>query len=162
MRASWLCLAAAALASGCANDWRTDMWYQASVRPQSAPRLEPEGSIALGAEPRYRGRDATVDVQNPIPATSASVARGQALFVSRCLPCHGADGHGIGPVSRLFPQPADLTSRTVRSRTDGFIWGQVTFGGDAMPPAGEGLDAPARWDLVNFVRAMQEGRAPPP
>jgi mono/diheme cytochrome c family protein len=162
VRASWLCLAAAALACGCSNDWRTDMWYQPSVRPQAAPRPEPEGSIPLGAEPRHRGRADTVDVANPVPPTPESLARGQAAFVARCAPCHGADGRGLGPVSRLFPQPADLTSRTVRSRSDGFIWGQITFGGDAMPPAGEGLDGPSRWDLVNFVRAMQEGRAPRP
>jgi mono/diheme cytochrome c family protein len=151
-----------ALACGCANDWRTDMWYQPTVRPQAAPRPEPEGSIALGAAPRYRGRDATVDLANPVPGTLASVARGQAAFTSRCAPCHGSDGRGLGPVSRLFPQPANLTSATVRSRSDGFLWGQITFGGDAMPPAGEGLDAAVRWDLVNYVRAVQAGTAPLP
>jgi mono/diheme cytochrome c family protein len=161
MRSSWLGLVAL-LAGGCANDWRTDMWYQPSVRPQAAPRPEPEGSIPLGAAPRFSGRDATVEVANPIARSQESVARGQAIFVARCAPCHGTDGRGIGPVSRLFPQPANLTSPTVRSRSDGFLFGQVTFGGDAMPPAAEGLDAPARWDVVNYLRAMQEGRATRP
>jgi mono/diheme cytochrome c family protein len=150
------------VAAGCSNDWRTDMWYQPSIRPQAAPRPEPEGSIPLGAEPRYRGRDATVDLANPVPRTRESVTRGLVVFTSRCAPCHGGDGRGKGPVSRLFPQPANLTSATVRSRSDGFLWGQITFGGDAMPPAGEGLEVATRWDVVNYVRAMQEGQGPRP
>jgi mono/diheme cytochrome c family protein len=138
------------------------MWFQPSVRPQVAPRPEPEGSVPLGAEPRHDGRDATAGLPNPVPASPASVERGHAIFVDRCAPCHGLDGHGRGPVSRLFPQPADLAYAKVRARTDGFIWGTVTYGGEAMPPAREGLEPADRWDVVNYVRALQGAGAVPP
>lgn len=158
----WRSAAAAAtlLAAACASDWRTDMWYQPSVHAQVAPRAEPQGSVPLGVEQRPASREEAAVLANPVAPTAASLARGRALFVERCAPCHGEDGHGRGPVARLFPQPADLAYAKVRARTDGFLFGTITFGGDAMPPAGEGLDARARWDLVNHVRALQGGGTP--
>ncbi|HEY6099968.1 MAG TPA: cytochrome c [Anaeromyxobacter sp.] len=151
LRALLLLLAGAA----CGNDWRTDMWVQPSIRPQQAPRPEPERSVALGASPRYESRDDTEELPNPVPATPASLAHGKALFAARCAPCHGGEGHGGGPVSRFFPPAPDLAYVKVRERTDGFMWGTVTYGGKAMPPGGEGLAPADRWDLVNWVREIQ-------
>ncbi len=152
---------AALLLGGCPNDWRTDMWYQPSLRPEDAPRPEPEHSVPLGAAPRYESRDDTEELQNPVPPTRESLARGQTLFLARCAPCHGPDGHGGGPVSKFFPQAPDLAYVTVQRRSDGFIWGTVSYGGKAMPPQREGLTAADRWSLVNWVRAIQ-GRVPNP
>jgi mono/diheme cytochrome c family protein len=148
-------------ASGCSNDWRTDMWYQASLRPEDAPRPPPERSVPLGAGPHYESRDDTLDLANPVAPSAASLAHGRALFLERCSPCHGQEGHGGGPVSKYFPQAPDLAYPTVKQRSDGYIWGTISFGGKAMPPAREGLSERDRWDLVNYVRAIQ-GRAPPP
>jgi S-disulfanyl-L-cysteine oxidoreductase SoxD len=154
-------LAAALLAAGCANDWRTDMWYQPTPRPQEAPRLQPERSVPLGAGPRYESREDTQDLSNPVPPTARSLERGKALFLARCAPCHGPEGHGGGPVSKFFPEAPDLAYVTVRQRTDGFLWGTISYGGKAMPPAREGLSEQDRWDLVNHVRAVQ-GRVAKP
>ncbi len=153
--------ALAALAAGCSNDWRTDMWYQPSVRPEQDPRPQPERSVPLGAGPRYVDRDDTADLANPVPPTAASLAHGKLLFVARCAPCHGAEGHGGGPVSKFFPPAPDLAYATVKARSDGFIWGTISYGGKAMPPQREGLSATDRWDLVNEVRAIQGKVAPP-
>jgi mono/diheme cytochrome c family protein len=147
--------ACAALAAACSNDWRTDMWYQPSVRPEQDPRPQPERSVPLGAGPRYVDRDDTEALVNPVPPTPASLAHGKMLFVARCAPCHGPEGHGGGPVSRFFPQAPDLAYATVKARSDGFIWGTISYGGKAMPPQREGLSATDRWDLVNEVRAIQ-------
>jgi mono/diheme cytochrome c family protein len=154
-------LAAVFVAAGCSRDWRTDMWYQPSLRPEDAPRPEPEGSVPLGAAPRYADREEAQDLVDPVPRTDASLARGSALFLARCAPCHGPDGHGGGPVSKYFPAAPDLASPTVRARSDGYIFGTITFGGRAMPSQREGLDERDRWDLVNEVRAIQ-GRTPTP
>ena len=150
-----LALAAAPLLGACSNDWRTDMWYQPSIRPQQAPRPEPEKSIALGASPRYETRDDTEQLVDPVPVTTTSLAHGKALFVARCSPCHGPDGRGGGPVSKFFPPAPDLAYIKVRERTDGFIWGTVSYGGKAMPPAIEGLTPADRWDVVHWVREIQ-------
>lgn len=145
----------------CSNDWRTDMWYQASLRPQDAPRAQPEHSVPLGSGPSFESRDDTEDLPNPVPMTTASLSRGKVLFAARCAPCHGPEGHGGGPVSKFFPPAPDLAYVTVAKRSDGFLWGTVSYGGKAMPPAREGLSAEDRWNLVNWVRAIQ-GKVPPP
>ncbi len=148
-------LAGPALLAGCSNDWRTDMWYQPSLRPQQAPRPEPERSVALGASPRYESRDDTEQLANPVAPTPESLSRGKAIFVARCAPCHGVEGRGGGPVSKFFPEAPDLAYVKVRERSDGFIWGTVSYGGKAMPPGGEGLAPRDRWDVVNWVREIQ-------
>jgi mono/diheme cytochrome c family protein len=149
-------------ATGCRNDWRTDMWYQPSVRPEDAPRPEPERSVPLGGAPHFDGRDDTEALANPLRPDPARLAHGRVLFLARCSPCHGRDGHGGGPVSKYFPPAPDLAYQTVKERTDGFIWGTITFGGKAMPANREGLDVNERWELVSYVRAIQRGEAPPP
>jgi mono/diheme cytochrome c family protein len=154
-------LVAVLLLGACSNDWRTDMWYQPSLRAEDAPRPQPDRSVPLGAGLHYESRDDTEDLPNPVPLTKASAVRGRALFLARCAQCHGSEGHGGGPVSAFFPPAPDLAYATVRQRSDGFIWGTISYGGKAMPPAREGLTERDRWDLVNHVRVIQ-GRAPPP
>ncbi len=163
-RAALLAALAAALAGapGCSNDWRTDMWYQPSIRPEDAPRPLPERSVPLGAGPHYDSRDDTDGLPNPVPADARSLARGRTIFASRCSPCHGAAGHGGGEVSKFFPPAPDLAYSIVRGRSDGYIWGTISFGGRAMPPQREGLSVRDRWDLVNAVRVIQGIARPTP
>jgi mono/diheme cytochrome c family protein len=161
-------LASLASLAACDNAWRTDMWYQASKRPQDLPRPEPEHAVPLGAVARYDSREDTEDLKNPVPASPASLARGKEIFLARCAPCHGPEGRGGGPVSKFFPEAPDFAYNTIRRRTDGFLWGTISYGGKAMPPQREGLTAEERWHLVNHVRAIQaaapvvQAPAPPP
>jgi mono/diheme cytochrome c family protein len=143
------------LAAACRNDWRTDMWYQPSLRPEDAPRPQPANSVPLATRPSPSDRDDAESLHDPVPFTSESIAHGEALFTQRCACCHGANAHGGGPVSKFFPPAPDLTYATIRARSDGYIFGTITFGGRAMPPQAEGLTARDRWDLVNFVRHVQ-------
>jgi mono/diheme cytochrome c family protein len=145
----------AGLVTSCGNDWRTDMWYQPSLRPQAAPRPEPEHSVRLGAGPYIPDRDEAESLKNPVASTKDSLALGARIFGERCSPCHGAAGHGGGAVSKFFPSAPDLAYAAVKARTDGYIYGTVTFGGRLMPPMGEGLTPEERWSLVNYVRVIQ-------
>lgn len=131
------------------------MWYQASVRPEDAPRPEPEHSVPLGAGAPLVDRDGTEKWKSPFPTSPSSVARGSVIFQARCAPCHGAEGHGGGPVSKFFPPAPDLAYKTIRERSDGYLYGTVVFGGRAMPPQAEGLTNEERWDLVFFLRDLQ-------
>jgi mono/diheme cytochrome c family protein len=81
--------------------------------------------------------------------------RGRAIFVNRCTPCHGSEGHGNGPVSKYFPPAPDLAYATVVARSDGYIFGTITLGGKAMPPQRDGLTDRDRWSVVDYVREIQ-------
>ena len=51
---------------------------------------------------------------------AAAIARGEQLFQTYCLMCHGADGKGTGPVAKGLPHPpADLTHHFHRAPGDG-------------------------------------------
>ncbi|MHB8419393.1 MAG: c-type cytochrome [Myxococcales bacterium] len=151
-----LLLVVFAAASGCGpNDWRTDMWYQPSLRPQTAPRPEPEDSVPVQGKIVAEEREDLEDLENPVPRDPASIARGKRLFETRCTACHGADGHGNGPICAKFPPAPDVCFESIRRRSDGFLFATLTLGGRAMPTQREGLNVRDRWDLVNYVRWLQ-------
>ncbi|MFM9971133.1 MAG: CopD family protein [Burkholderiales bacterium] len=90
-----------------------------------------------------------------------SVANGKRLFEKHCVSCHGAQGYGDGPAAEsLNPKPADLTGRHANAHTVGDLYWWVTHGkpNSAMQGFGDVLDEDERWDLINTVRAMANGR----
>ena len=156
----WLPFALAA-ASGfplaCApNDWRTDMWYQPSLRPQDQPRPAPKDSVPVQGVIVADDRDDLEDLANPVMAEARALARGKVLFEERCSACHGMAGRGGGLVSKVFPPAPDLAFPTIVKRTDGFIFGTITLGGRAMPSLKEGLTVNERWEVVDWVRQIQK------
>lgn len=159
-RAGFLAALALPLLAACKNEWRTDMWYQASHGPQTMPRPEPEHAVPLGARPPILDVDDAEDLKNPVAASPRSLDHGKWLFEQRCACCHGASGHGGGPVSKFFPPAPDLAYEAIKKRTDGRLFGTISIGGRAMPAQGEGLTTGDRWDLVNYTRVIQ-GRPGP-
>jgi mono/diheme cytochrome c family protein len=128
-----------------------DMVNQPSFRPQKDPLPLAEGAVPkTGLEPAV-SRDAS----NPIPATPASLALGQALFAINCQHCHGASGRGDGPVAAKISRPADLTARKYVEARDGFFYNTIRSGGTIMPPLAEALAPAERWNVVNYVRKLQ-------
>lgn len=158
----WRSLLCAALVAGCGRDWRTDLWYQQGRAARETPLPEPEGAIPLHPRPHYYEREDADALKDPTAADAASLQRGYVLFVDRCIGCHGREGHGGGPVSaKGFPPAPDLAYASVRQRSDGFIYATILLGGKAMPRIGEGLDDRDRWDLVHYVRHIQNQAVAP-
>jgi mono/diheme cytochrome c family protein len=95
---------------------------------------------------------------NPIPPNSQSIAAGQTLFKTNCVPCHGTSGKGDGPVGlTLNPRPADLTLHAVPGvHTDAQLYEWITngFPGSAMPAWKTQISDTDRWNLVNFIRTL--------
>lgn len=95
---------------------------------------------------------------NPIKMTSASVATGQSLFAQNCVPCHGQNGFGDGPLAAtLNPPPADFHARHLDDHTDLqlFLWIQNGIPGTAMPSFKSKLTNDEIWNLINFVRSFR-------
>ncbi len=100
----------------------------------------------------------TTYIKNPLPLDAEVVARGEALFQTHCITCHGQAGRGDGPAAAgLNPKPADLTAEHVDDHTDGdiFWWLNEGITGTAMPSFKNTLSASERWELIRFIRSLR-------
>jgi mono/diheme cytochrome c family protein len=143
--------------------WNKDMVDQPSVKAQEARVDEPKGAVPadsteLTARPQsladlVMARTHAASIGNPLPATPESLARGKALYETHCLPCHGAEGHGDGPVGQKFvPQPMNLATDYVQQQSDGQLWYTITYGGVVMPFYHDAIAPTDRWNIVNYMK----------
>jgi mono/diheme cytochrome c family protein len=105
---------------------------------------------------------------------AAAITRGQQLFQTYCVMCHGADGKGTGPIAKALPHPpADLTHHFHRAPGDGdaYLFWRVSEGGQVEPFKSSQSVMPAfkavltedqRWDVLAYVHAeFHKGFLPP-
>lgn len=97
-------------------------------------------------------------LRNPLPASSASLARGQELYLrTGCAECHGETGRGDGPLGlALRPRPADFRIHMAAGHTDGELFDWISNGvpSTAMMPFRDQLSEEQRWDLINYIRGF--------
>ena len=135
--------------------WNTDMIRQPALRPYQRVLLPPPDSVPVGGE-EFLPRNVIAErLKNPQAPTAASVAYGKKMFLIYCAPCHGETGRGHGPVAQGQFQPPDLTADRIRKLNDATIYGTITDGWLTMPSYRETLAVHERWDVVNYVRALQ-------
>ncbi|MBX6330772.1 MAG: cytochrome c [Gemmatimonadaceae bacterium] len=118
------------------------------------------GSVtwAPNAPPTIATIDSMSGLKNPTPPTAASLDNGRKYYQINCAVCHGANGGGGGPAVRYgVPAPSLLTPVT-QNRTDGYIYGMIR-NGRGMMPTYDRIEDMDRWDVVNYVRALQ-GKIP--
>lgn len=171
-----LALAAAALVYGCDDivkhiDVFTTMTDGPAIETyEEKPVPPPEGAVpATGELPDLPlpAADTASVLQNPLSGTEAQLERGQVLYRDFCLPCHGPQGRGRGPVvnhdgernaannNRMPFIPAiDLTSGTGPQRSDGYIWG-IIHNGRGLMPEYRRVDREDRWYVIEYVRHLQ-------
>lgn len=149
--------------------WSQDMANQISIKPQESvdpanPGMTPfpKRSVPVpGTANLIKDQMAAEKAKNPIAADDKSVETGRQLFQIYCVPCHGKEGHGDGFVgAKLALQPYNLSAQQTRERTDGFIFGYMTFGGAVMPIYANDLSPTERWNVVNFVRKVIQKNKP--
>lgn len=105
-------------------------------------------------------------LSSPIAADEDSLARGAELFTTYCASCHGDGGMGDGPAAAtLDPAPVAI-AHTSQMLGDDYLFWRISEGGQgdpfnsAMPAWGNALDEQARWDLINYIRALGSDTAP--
>jgi len=136
-------------------DWVSFMEIQPSYRPMEAPQPLPERSVPIEGAVSIPNMGAPA---NPVEADETSMARGAELFTINCVPCHGTDAKGTGPVAAFLQQrkPADLTGPVVKALSDGAIFLTISNGKlPFMVPMNENLTVRERWDVVNYIRSLQ-------
>jgi mono/diheme cytochrome c family protein len=77
-----------------------------------------------------------------------------------CTVCHGPLGAGDGNMTAFgFPPiPIGAGSKAATQYTDGYIFGIIRNGRGLMSSYNR-IEEPDRWDLINYLRAIQTGGA---
>jgi mono/diheme cytochrome c family protein len=85
---------------------------------------------------------------NKVAITPQARANAADIFESRCVACHGTEGHGDGPAAaNLNPRPRDFhNAKWQKSITDVTIARAIVFGGQAV---GVSAQMAANPDLEN-------------
>lgn len=110
-----------------------------------------------------------------IKIDDALLVRGQQKFNTYCMPCHGYDGNGVGPVASRagtlsenpdngmkWVKPSNLVDGDRRKRVEGHIYNTIVNGIRNMAPYGSAIQDPTdRWAIVAYVRALQDAQPLP-
>lgn len=154
-----------------ACEWFSDfkrqpsLWTWEPVKDSLTPsRGNPQMSVptsgiaVAGFQVSYGAFPATIDsmanLRNPTPTSDASLANGRKYFQINCAVCHGDKAMGDGPATKFGMPGINLVTDVTRARTDGYIFGMIRNGRGLMPPYNR-IEEMDRWDVVNYLRALQ-------
>jgi mono/diheme cytochrome c family protein len=87
------------------------------------------------------------------------ITRGEQVYDSLCLSCHGVYGRGDGPLAKTLPTPPrDLLAPPYQQQmTDEALFQIISEGKGAMPGSAEVLSVDERNAVVRFVRLLTPG-----
>ena len=164
---------------GCWEQW-SDTWFPQMKRQKAVQAFEevlytgsvdalspPEGTIPAGSTipPEMDPNDNAAQdaLANPHPMSLASLENGRTLFNRYCAACHGAGGLGDGPVSLMSKQRGPFAgvmaiagpASVAKARSDGHIYSTIRYGRRRMPSYHR-IPSDDRWDIVNFVRYLND------
>lgn len=135
-----------------------------------AMRPQIPGTIAVGQldadDHLYRGKVNgawALTFPKQVPATEATMKRGQQRFGIYCTPCHGVAGNGDGMVAKratalaqgTWVPPANLNQDYLRVMPVGQLFNTITRGIRNMPAYGPQIPPKDRWAIVMYMRALQ-------
>jgi mono/diheme cytochrome c family protein len=164
---------------GCWEQW-SDTWFPQMKRQKAVQAFEevlytghvdqlspPDGTEPVGSTipPEMDPNDNAAQdaLQNPHPMSLASLENGRTLYVRYCATCHGEKGLGDGNVSMMgklhgpfggvlaIGGPASIA----KIRSDGHIYSTIRYGRRRMPSYHR-IPSDDRWDIVNFVRYLND------
>ncbi len=96
---------------------------------------------------------------NPLQLTLRVADRGRKVFNDHCAVCHGAVGDGVALLSRAYGgKPANLLASSAREQPDGYLYGVIVLGKNAMSSYAADLDDADRWSAVHYVRILQRAQ----
>lgn len=141
-----------------------DMVYTPALKAQipGAMRMPVKGTVPRGFEPYHQTDVETAgrEVKNPLRPTQSVLARGQVIYNTYCLVCHGPQGEGDGSIVPKFPRPPSLQSDKVRNYPDGSIYHVISMGQNLMPSYASQISSGDRWAAIYYVRAIQRAKHP--
>lgn len=95
-------------------------------------------------------------IVNPLKGDAKAAASGKKIYKMLCFVCHGPKGKGDGMGGAgLTPKPADLTSPTFQSQSDGAIFWKIEQGRTPMPSYKTSIPEKKRWEIINYLRTLK-------
>lgn len=92
----------------------------------------------------------------PYILTPDVLARGRERYQIYCEPCHSPAGDGDGYITRRgFPHPPSYHSDRLRTISDRHIFDVISNGYGMMYSYADRIEAPDRWRIVAYIRALQ-------
>lgn len=163
--------------TGCTHEkpnfiYMPDMVYSPALKAQEPTvivngveqiRTPVKGTIPRDYQPYPYPTDpeaAARELRNPLRPTPSVLARGQVIFNTYCIVCHGPAGEGDGTIVPKFPRPPSLQSDKIRGWPDGQIYHVATMGQGLMPSYASQIAPGDRWALIHYIRALQKSKKP--
>lgn len=155
------------------RDYMPDMYHTTAFKAQSADkhakdgssnRTPPEGTIPRDYTPyKFKQNQAELagrELKNPFKPTKANLLRGQKVYNTYCIVCHGPKGSGNGFVVPPYPRPPSILTDKIRKWTDGRLFHVMTKGQNLMPSYSVQIAAADRWYVAHYVRVLQRANKP--
>ena len=93
-------------------------------------------------------------VEADVKAQSGDAARGQILFARYCTGCHGPEGGGDGYRFARGPDAANLSSPSIKKKSDTVLLKTIHEGKPNMPPWNTRLSEKESKDVLAYVRSL--------
>lgn len=147
-----------------------DMVYSPAIKAQEegANRLPVKGTVSRDFTNYGFKKDDTeenlkragIENRNPLKPTREVFVRGQKMYNTYCIVCHGTYGEGDGTVVPKYPRPPSLQSEKIIGWPDGRIYHNITVGQNIMNGYGSQIVPEDRWAIVHYIRALQRAKHP--
>jgi len=130
-----------------------------AVRPYETPMLIMEAGLVpfSGSELGYRVARSE-DIKSPLSMTDPQIIQaGKSVYETYCAQCHGRNHDGKGTVGQSFyPLPADLRSTMARSRSEGALFKEISYGkpGGRQPALATTVSVAQRWQVIAYIKSL--------
>ncbi|MCX6116967.1 MAG: cytochrome c [Proteobacteria bacterium] len=135
-----------------------DMADAPTLKPQENYLEAPEHSVPMNAflYPKTV-EEAEANLKNQLAPNEKTLAIGERMYNTYCIPCHGPQGKGDGSIVDVYVKPPDITDANYQKRGDGLFFHRITFGANVMPGYGHATTVNERWAIVHYIRKLQGG-----
>src|SRR5690554_47441 len=140
-----------------------ETWSENPYMPESKTMTGPvEGTVAIH-EHAFRfvktpeDEQRAASIENPL-AGEYNEEQAIILYNKYCIICHGEKGDGQGHLftSGKYPiPPANFHAERAMEKTDGQLFHNIRIGFGVMGPHGPMMSVEDSWQLVNYIRHLQ-------
>ncbi|MGL2986147.1 c-type cytochrome [Flavobacterium sp. RSSA_27] len=115
------------------------------------------GQFASAQDSDWKAPKSADAFKNPFKGNTKATAEGKRIYEQMCVLCHGIKGKGNGEAGlTLDKKPANFLAFKVKNESDGVIFWKLTNGKPPMASYEELLTEDQRWQLVNYIRALEK------